>query len=78
MKQSNLYNNQNLEVQWTEPVSLTCRTNQKQELPIAAMFANGSKWNEQYMQREARYDPACQQGKDEQVYIKSKGFWMTY
>jgi hypothetical protein len=25
-------------------------------------------------QREARYDPACQQGKDEQVYIKSKGF----
>jgi hypothetical protein len=25
------------------------------------------------MQREARYDPACQQGKDEQVYIKSKG-----
>ena len=30
------------------------------------------------MQREARYDPACQQGKDEQVYMKSKGFWMTY
>ena len=32
-----------LEAQWAETVSLTCRTNQKQELPIAAMFANGSK-----------------------------------
>jgi hypothetical protein len=30
-----------LETQWAEPVSLTCRSNQKQELPIAAMFVNG-------------------------------------
>ena len=26
-------------------------TNQKQELPVVAMFVNGSKWNEQFSQR---------------------------
>ena len=36
-----------LNVQWAEPVSLTSRTNQKQELPMAAMFVNGSGQNQQ-------------------------------
>jgi hypothetical protein len=27
-----------LEAQWDEPVSVTCPTNQKQELPMEAMF----------------------------------------
>jgi hypothetical protein len=31
-----------LENQWAEPVLLTCWTNQKQELPTAAIFVNGS------------------------------------
>jgi hypothetical protein len=35
-----------LEAQWAETVSLTCRTNQKQELPMAAMFVNRSERNE--------------------------------
>jgi hypothetical protein len=35
-----------LEAQWAEPVSLTCRTNQKQELPMAAMFVNRSERND--------------------------------
>jgi hypothetical protein len=35
-----------LEAQWAEPVSLTCRTNQKQELPMAAMCVNRSERND--------------------------------
>jgi len=34
--------NKKLEAQWAEPVSLNCRTNQKQELPMAARFVNPS------------------------------------
>jgi hypothetical protein len=36
-----------LEAQWAEPVSHTSRTNQKQELPMGAMFVNGLGQNEQ-------------------------------
>jgi hypothetical protein len=40
-----------LEAQWAEPVWLTCWTNQKQELPMVAMFVNGLKRNEQSLER---------------------------
>jgi hypothetical protein len=33
---------QELEAHWAEPVSHTCRTNQKQQLLMTAMFVNGS------------------------------------
>ena len=36
-----------LEAQWAEPVSLTCRTNQKQDLPKEAMFVNRLEQNKQ-------------------------------
>jgi hypothetical protein len=40
-----------LETQWAEHASLTCWTNQKQELPMVAMFVNGLKRNEQSLER---------------------------
>ena len=36
-----------LEAQCAVPVSLTCWTNQKQELPMVTMFVNGSGRKEQ-------------------------------
>ena len=36
-----------LESQWAEHASLTCWTNQKQELPMPSMFVNRSGRNEQ-------------------------------